>query len=472
MKKARSQIPSFKLNPFRHPNGGNEHDAPPSKLPITHNKISSLIARNKKKLLTFRMRDADFTRKRCLTIEHTIGLILSMTASRNANGYDISSQNYFRALGAELGEKIYPAKRNAVSEARGKLSWEAFEYLHGEVNLEREGLPKDFRFKGLVTRAWDGSSFYTPRTDDLLEHFSVRKTGSEEGETHYPYGLLVTAINVFTGQPARAVVGDYCMSERELAKQMLSGFVHGDLALLDRGLGGRKVYMEFEKHGQYFIHRVKTSGDRVATYVREFLAGGRRQKTIKLEVRDEDGEEHTIALRLILGPMDSEGKRIVFATNLPDDKCYKRKAIIKLYRSRWAVETMYGRMKNLLCLEKFHAQTYNGVMQEIYANLLVLSLAAATVAAVVDHDGVDTGVELPNFKNAVECIRRHLFSVIDHEIRGVKPKRLLKMILEEVSAIMYPIRPGRRYARVSMQPIKKWNLKKAKKIREFEASVA
>jgi hypothetical protein len=155
-----------------------------------------------------------------------------------------------------------------------------------------------------------------------------------------------------------------------------------------------------------------------------------------------------------------------------DKKRYKRRAIVELYRSRWSVETMYGRMKNLLCLEKFHAQNYNGVMQEIYANFLVLSLAAATVSAVVDEDDVDTAVELPSFKNATECIRRHLFSVVDHKIEGIRPKKLTRIILEEVRAIMYPIRPGRSYPRVSMQPIKKWNLKKSAKLREFEGKMA
>lgn len=396
-----------------------------------------------------------------------------MTAARNANGYDISSQNYFRALSSHLEEKIDPARRQAVSEARGKISWEAFEYLLDSANLENENLPGSFRFKGHVTRAWDGSSFFTPRSENLLEHFSVRKTKSDEGETHYPYGLCVSAINVFTGQPVRAVVADYCLSERLLVKQMLPSFSAGDLALLDRGLGGAQVYLEFDRQGQFFIHRAKTSGDRVAGYIQEFLGSGRKQKTVSLAVRDETtGKEVMISLRLILGPIDSDGKIIVFVTNLIDRKRYKRRAIIELYRSRWSVETMYGRMKNLLCLEKFHAQNYNGVMQEIYANLLVLSLAAAAVSAVVDEDDVDTAVELPSFKNATECIRRHLFSVVDHKIEGIRPRKLTRIILEEVRAIMYPIRPGRSYPRVSMQPIKKWNLKKSAKLREFDEKIA
>jgi hypothetical protein len=391
-----------------------------------------------------------------------------MVLGRNGNGYDISSQNYFRDLSAELGERIIPARHQSVSEARGKLRWEAFEYLLDEANLENDGLPERLKFKGHVTRAIDGTSFYVPRTNELLEHFSPRNTRSEEGETHYPYGLCVTALNVYTNQPVAAVVADYKLSERELLRRMLSKFRPGDLSLLDRGLGGNAVYFEYQELRQFFIHRMKTTGERVALYVQDFLKSGRSQRTIRINIFDkESGLEKEMDLRLILGPIDSEGKPIVFATNLIDRVRYRRSEIVQLYKKRWGVETVYNRVKNLFFLENFHARSYNGIMQEIFANLLVLSLTAVAVSAVVTEDHIDTEVELPNFKNATEVVRRHLFSIIDQRIKGRKPKAVVKKILKEVRAVMYRIRPNRSYARVSMQPIQSWNLKKSAKLRAF-----
>jgi hypothetical protein len=392
-----------------------------------------------------------------------------MSASRNANGYDISSQNYFRELGKSLGESIDPVRKQSMSEARSKIEWRAFEFLLGQANLEPAGLPTNFKFNGHVTRAIDGTSFFTPRSDDLLQHFSPRKTKSEEGETHYPYGLCLAAINVFTAQPTHAVVGDYRESERALLRKMISQFAKGDLALLDRGLGGAQVYLEFESHGQFFIHRAKTSGVRVAKYIQKFLGSGGKQKIVKLPIKDnETGNEFVLKLRLILGPIDSEGRPIVFVTNLVSKKRYHHKEIIALYERRWSVETMYNRVKNLLCLENFHARTYNGVMQEIFACLLILSLTALTITAVIEEDSVDTERELPNFKNAAEAIRRNLFSIVDGSITEVKPKKLIKQLLEEIHSVMYRVRPGRSYARVSMQPIQSWNLKKSAKIKAFK----
>jgi hypothetical protein len=405
-----------------------------------------------------------------LTLEHVIGFTLWLTASRNTNGYEISSQNYFRALNPFIDEPLEPARHQSISEARAKLGWQAFECLLGEANLESQRLPGRLTFRGHLTRAIDGTSFYTPRTDELLEYFSPRTTCSEEGETHYPYGLMVSAVNVYTSQPVAAQVGDHLDSERDLLLRLMKGFEPGDLSLLDRGLGGARVYLEFERLGQFFIHRAQSTGERSTPgYVREFIESGKKQKTLEIPVWDKKHrkQEAVIRIRLIRGPDDADGKPIVFATNLLDQNRYPRREIIGLYRKRWSVETHYGRVKHLLCLEKFHARSYNGVLQEVFANLLILSLTALAVTAVVVEDKVDADVELPNFKNASESVRRHLFAVIDRRIEGVKPKKLMKQILSEVRSVMYPIRPGRSYPRVSMQPIQSWNLKKSAKLRAF-----
>jgi hypothetical protein len=413
--------------------------------------------------------EKDFTRKRVLTLEHTMGLTLSLSVHRNQDGYDLASQDYFRKLGRELGEQIHPATHQSISEARSKIRWQGFEYLLSEANLEKSGLAGNSKFHGHVTRGVDGTSLHTPRTAELLEHFSPRKTSSEEGETHYPYALCVAAVNVYTGQPTHAVVDDYKSSERDLLLKLLPQFNKGDLSLLDRGLGGVRVYFEFHRAEQFFLHRTKTTGERVALFVQDFLASGKKQQKLWIFLQDkETSEKSRMKVRLIRGPEDSEGKSIVFVTNLLSKKKYPRKEIIELYRERWTSETTYNRVKNLLNLEKFHAQSHNGVMQEIFANLLTLSLAAAAVQAVVQEDGLESDMELPRMKNAVNVIKRYLFAILDHQIMGQSSKVITQQILEEVRAVRYKKRPDRSYPRVSKQPIRPWNLKKSAKIRAFQ----
>ena len=104
---------------------------------------SSFISTRKQKLLSFRLSPKDFTRNRAITLEHTVGLVMPMSLDRNENGYDISSQKYFRSPRDELSLEIQPVRHQSVSEARGKLGWRAFEYFLGESNLEYiVGLPR------------------------------------------------------------------------------------------------------------------------------------------------------------------------------------------------------------------------------------------------------------------------------------------------------------------------------------------
>lgn len=251
---------------------------------------------------------------------------------------------------------------------------------------------------------------------------------------------------------------------------MITKFTEGDLTLLDRGLGGIEVYLDFLDQKQFFVHRIKTSGDTLPDYVRDFLDSGKRDALVELTIRDRLAKkERKMFIRLIRGPKDNEGKAIAFATNLLDNQTYSRGDLLALYQKRWGVETLYDRVKNLLQLEKFHARSYNGIMQEIFANLVVLALAAMLSATVIDQEKLDPKVEVPSFKNATEVVRAHLSAIIDHRIRGLAPKKLVEAMLREVAHIKHRKQPGRSYyPRVSRQPIESWNLKKSAKIRNFE----
>ena len=88
---------------LRSPNPGVKWCA---RVAATQNEFSSLIKNNKKNLLEFRNSPRDFTRNRALTLEHTIGLTMSMTLARNGNGYDISSL-FFIGLREHLLKSIF-----------------------------------------------------------------------------------------------------------------------------------------------------------------------------------------------------------------------------------------------------------------------------------------------------------------------------------------------------------------------------
>jgi hypothetical protein len=195
-----------------------------------------------------------------------------MCLHRNGSGYAISLIDYFGLFGKK------EASKQGYSEARRKLSWRAFEFLLNEANLEHTGLPETMKYRGHVVRAIDGTLFFTPKTEELLAHFTQKAVAVPKGQkhTHYPYGKLVTAVNVYTAQPVAAVVDDHVTSERAMVRSLIKTFSPGNISLLDRGLGGTQVFLEYEQQSQYFVNRAVTTGPGCAADIRTFLRSRKR----------------------------------------------------------------------------------------------------------------------------------------------------------------------------------------------------
>lgn len=397
-----------------------------------------------------------------------------MAAHRNNDGYDITAQNYFSDLREYLGESdLQPVTRQAISQARAKLDWEAFRYLLRQANQDEPLAAQGFSYRGHVTRAIDGTQLTLPCSEDLLEFFDRRQTS--HGLGHYPCALLVTALNVFTGQCRAARLSNHIGSEREQLLSMLElDFKKGDLSLLDRGFAGKEVFLKFEELGQYYLCRVKTDEKLAARYVQEFIRSEKREQTIRIPVKREDQMEIELSIRLLRGPEDRDGKPVILATNLLDRRRYGRKSLIQLYRRRWEIETFYGRVKNLLSLERFHARTRNGVLQEVFAHLLVLSLTALVLLGASQKLGLDPEKAVPSFKNATRVIERHFFQAVVSRGRWTRrpSQQIAQALIEEASQVVWKKQSGRSYPRVSKQPIRHWNLSKTRKLREYRKSGA
>jgi hypothetical protein len=389
---------------------------------------------------------------------NTIGNILDLVASGNESGYDISAQRFFAGMNR-------PApRRPALCAARQNIPFAAFEFLLDQAGAQYQGLVE--RWHGHPLRIIDGSKINLPRSSELVEKFEVPNT--KAGPAHYPQAWMVTLIGGYCCQPLAVTVGGHKASERDLMRDLFPKLNSGDLVLVDRGLGGGSVYYDFERNDLFYIHRAKTSGDRVPLYIQLFLAKKKVSEVTSIEVTNEHGAKKAILVRLVRGPKDSEGKRIVFVTNLLDEKIYTVQAIRALYKERWSIETMYGRVKNILKLEKFHARSFNGIMQEIYANLLIISLTAAIEYESSKAQRLDRQKVVPNFKAAMQVVYRHLHAVV-----GTAPltlrvtKETAAKMIEDAGRILWKKQPGRSYPRVSRQPIKSWNLCKQRKLKEF-----
>lgn len=381
---------------------------------------------------------------------------MHMAANRNGSGYAITAQDFFH----ECGKGDQAPIKQSVCNARKKVSWKAFEFLLDEANQEKD---IEELWRGHRVRIVDGTKLNLPRSPELTEHFAIPNT--KAGPGHYPQAWMVTLINSTSCQPVAAELGCHKDSERDLMLKMLKRFCPGDIALLDRGLGGAKVYLDFIKNDVHFIHRLKTSGDKIAGYIKEFLDSKQTSQIVAVPVRDDDGEDIFLMVRLVRGPKDSEGKRIVFATSLIDKDEYPTQSIRELYRRRWNIETMYGRVKHVLEIGKFHSRSLNGILQEIFAHLLVISLTALIEFQASKKIGLDRERAVPNFKAAIHVVRRHLAMIVGYKtIDRRDAVELAEQMVEQASRVLWRKQPGRSHPRVSMQPIRSWNLCKNRKL--------
>lgn len=382
-----------------------------------------------------------------------------MVADGNRNGLAIVGQEFCTRREIDVAEA---ASKQTLSDARKKIQWQGFEYLVHEAKRDDLETP----WKKHRVRIVDGTKFYMPNTPELRAHFKI--PSSRAGAGFYPQAWLVTLLNSTTAQPIAGVVGCHKASERDLMLALLPQCESNDLLLLDRGLGGGRVYLKCYQKGIHVLHRLKTSGERAPLYVQDFLAQKKKSKLYGVPVVDEDGEEILLWIRLVRGPKDSEGKRIVFATTLLDEEQYSVKSIRELYRRRWAIETAYGRIKGHLALEKIRAKSFNGIMQEVFANLLVLSLASIIDIEASRRLKLDRDTHVPNFKSVLQVVRRHLAAIAAvNQLSKTEAYTAAEKMIHEASQIIWKKQPGRSCPRVSKQPIKSHNLCKRKKLAAF-----
>ena len=273
----------------------------------------------------------------------------------------------------------------------------------------------------------------------------------EKTRAHYPKGLLEVATDVLTGVPLLArLASPLKTTERDLLFDIIGDLPKKIVVLLDRGHESCRVFDTITKAGSCYIARMRTRswGLHHSGFVQSFLATGLREQVVTME------NQHGLrtAVRLLRYGNDAEHLPIVLATNLFDRTKYPRTSILKAYKHRWRVETLYYRVKTLLHLESFHARTLNGIKQEVWAQLFVLGVTAVLVQK------ASRSAESPraaiNFKSVVEIVRRNLriLMACSHRLRT----RLLKQLLAQIEKLRCRKQPGRKYERRSRRPQNSW----------------
>ncbi len=415
----------------------------------------------------------DFTRNRYLPFPKLITFILSLAASGTNQGVDIKSNQFFKnARRSGLWFDATAVHRSSVSKARRKVPWQIFnDLLADAVKCAYQLWPEDehkYLWHGMSVYALDGSDYILPATDEIREKFDPNSGLQNNGKGHYPQCLVSTVYDVFRQLAiARTVVGcDSC--EREQIKKLLPFVPSKSVWMFDRGYPSyESIRYLTQNYLGHFLFRSPATHTFPA--VEAFIKSGKKDALIWITASNRFKQKVSIKERRQLKPIKlriirlqhPDGTLSVLLTNLFGKNKYASDQIVNLYFRRWEIESYYRDEKLTLQIEKFHSKTVNGILQELYA-VMIMSVIARTLMA-VSSQWFFSGKQQLQFKNAILTLASDAaFLVADDPQKAIV---IFEELLVEISRVKYYQCTHQRASqpRVNKQPANKWNQSKIKK---------
>lgn len=413
-----------------------------------------------------------FRRDRKLPYPRLITTILSLTAGGKATGVQTKIEELFRtAARTGLWHDCNGLHRSALTKARARIAWTAFEDLfYRAVAQAQTQLPPaaEHLCHGMSVYAIDGSKYTLPASAGLRQEFDPSSGLQHSGKGHFPQALVSTAIDVLRHLPIARTVAPANTSERAQASLILPHLPANGIAMYDRGYPSYDFIRQHqENYAGYFLFRCPAQSTFAA--VQRFVksakeedilwlvpASGQLKKSISLN----DRLSRTAVKIRVIKLRAPDGTLSVLLTNLFGAKRFSKEEIINLYFRRWAVETYYRDEKETLRIETFHSMSANGIRQELFASVAMAVIAQILTVLAADECQVPTDAK-PQFKNALITLA--------HEAAILVPKdpvialRIFEDILKSIARVKY-YRPTKRRPsppRVCKQPPNKWTFYRA-----------
>lgn len=380
--------------------------------------------------------------------------------------YDEALEAVMQHLGSGLDWERAPA-RSGLTQARQQMGvapfrdlWQSMLHAAQEDNADGflSGLPEARRYVAV-----DGSSLLMPDTD------GVRQRWDQAGATatSVPQTLLLCAIDICQRLPLAAGVVGLDIGERLAATRLLHDLDPTDVLLFDRGYPGRAFFAELHNRDFDWCARMVV-GPGSFPEVEAFWRSDADDAEIWLDLGDGGlAKVRLIRRRFPSGrpPEHQSREQMVIITSLLDQNLYPTQVILDLYHARWQAETFFREIKIAFGIESFHSRDPDGIMQEVYAILTWM-----TVAAMMERNAERQLAELhgPQQWNATErcsinrsqlfrTIRRHSAGFLDADphVRELTNRKLdhdIQRLVKQAAKC----RPGRSFERRRKRPWGRW----------------
>ena len=234
----------------------------------------------------------------------------------------------------------------------------------------------------------DGSSFSTPDTPELREHFGIYP-GAKPGVA-YPMGKLLGLLDAASGMFVQLLAAPLLSHEAGQVTRLHPALRAGDVLLGDRAFCS-------------FVHVALLNAAGVLACLhlhqrRKAGRGERRQRWGKPAKAPAWMNPAQFALlpawldvRLVSYAVGRPGFRtthVTVAATLWDEHAWPDAAIAALYGRRWEVETCFGHLKTTMGMNMLKCKTVDGVTKELATYLLAYNLVRLAVLRAAARQGV------------------------------------------------------------------------------------
>ena len=390
----------------------------------------------------------DFTRKRKLSFETTLHLLLGMGGG---------------SLQAELlehsGYAVDTATSSAFIQQRDKLLPFALEFVLHEFNSSFSDMR---RYREYRLLAVDGSDFHTPTNAAEPDNFFQNHPG-EKGFNLFHLNALYDLCNrIYTDaliQNRREANENRALTAM-VDRSRITGPV---IVVADRGYESYNNLAHIERKGWNYLIRIKDMGSNgILSGIQvppspEFDISVQRTLTRKqtnsvkshpdlfrflptnstFDFLDlHENRFYPMALRVIRFRISDNAYETV-VTNL-DRNLFPPGEIKFLYAMRWGIETSFRELKYAVGLSAFHSKKMTYIVQEVFARLIMYNFSERIASRVILRQKEKRLTYQINFTITLR-IGRHFFRSYDN----LHPPDLDALIAKH----LLPVRPGRRFPR-------------------------
>lgn len=331
-------------------------------------------------------------------------------------------------------------------EARSRLPEGLWARLIDDSTRRLEDLAgQEYLYFGRSVYLVDGSTVSMPDTLELASAFGYADT--KHGPSRFPVARITFITHAGTEAVFDYRLGRYRTAEDSQFHAMWDRLPSGCICIFDRKfcsfydlakLQQGRIDVISPLHQRRDPHKLIAEGTKIGK--NEWLIWLDLAPQLRKRYNDPSLPKR-LRVRLIRVRFLRNGKRkeMWLVTTLLDSRLYSRRSIIKLYGSRWGIETRIGSLKTTLEMNVLPSKTDKGVRYDVAATILAHNLVWTLIHQAAQE--TETPADRISFAGAIQTILAYSTT-----LRGAPAEQrpvIYNQMLHNIARQTNPHRPGR-----------------------------